>query len=228
MAPRPPTTGGSRRLHAHITSRRNAWQPTAATTLVIETEADTHNYIATTPAPKSASTTRRPQHRSSSRSALRALRVDPAPRSTLRSNRRQSSNNAQNKDLTAPLRSGMPLSSNRPEQNDGVSETFAVSTETGWDQPTGRRGILSWVGVVADLLNVAASGSGGRPETVGEPRDPKWRVVLEDRSSGARLAQSAWRRDWSEVERIQAEWQHRIAGMAPAEVRSTAHRWSGT
>ena len=56
-----------------------------------------------------ASTTRRPQHRSSSRFALRALRVDPAPRPTPLQNRRPPSKNAQTNQLTAPPRSGMAL-----------------------------------------------------------------------------------------------------------------------
>jgi transposase len=59
---------------------------------------------------QSAPTTRRPQHRSSSRSALRALRVDPAPHSTLPNNRRhRPEQRSEREDLTAPLRLGMAL-----------------------------------------------------------------------------------------------------------------------
>jgi hypothetical protein len=42
----PGTPGGSRRLHAHRPSRRNAWQPPGCLARVIESEADTHNHIA--------------------------------------------------------------------------------------------------------------------------------------------------------------------------------------
>jgi hypothetical protein len=44
-----------------------------------EPEADTHNRIAADAGSQQSASTRRPQHRSSSRFALRALRVDPAP-----------------------------------------------------------------------------------------------------------------------------------------------------
>src|SRR3954451_11568845 len=79
-----------------------------------EFEADHHNHTVDDAGEQSlASTTRRPQHRSSSRFALRALRVDPAPRPTLLPNRRPPSKNAHTTvvDGPAPLRNGATVGS---------------------------------------------------------------------------------------------------------------------
>jgi hypothetical protein len=99
---------------------------------------------------------------------------------------------------------------------------FLVVTETGWDPPTRRASHLRWVSVVIDLLS-PSSYSSGQDLSTGEP---KWRVVLQD-VNGQRWAESAWRRDWSEAERLQAEWQARAAGNSAAAVRSMAWQWNG-
>jgi hypothetical protein len=101
-----------------------------------------------------------------------------------------------------------------------------VSVETSWDAPTRRRQRLGWLGGVVQLVFTTL----GDPPQLWETRttsEPKWRLVVQD-GDGTRWAESAWRRDWPEVERLQTEWQQRLGAMPESEARSQLWRWSGT
>jgi hypothetical protein len=101
-----------------------------------------------------------------------------------------------------------------------------VTVETGWDLPTGRNRAWSWLGVVMDFVGAT---DGQSPQSWMFPATgaPKWRVIIMHPVTGVKLARSAWRRDWPEVERLQRAWQQQTASMTADEVVRGAARWDG-
>jgi len=99
---------------------------------------------------------------------------------------------------------------------------LVVTTETGWDPPSRRASRLRWLSVIMNLLS-PASYSASQDLSTGEPR---WRLVLADQD-GQQWAESSWRRDWDDVERLQAEWNRRLQETSPEELAATVWRWRG-
>jgi hypothetical protein len=97
-----------------------------------------------------------------------------------------------------------------------------VITETGWDPRSRRTSRLRWLTVIMNLMS-PNSFSAGQDLSTGEPR---WRLVVQD-NTGTRWAESAWRRDWTDVEHLRADWESRLSGASPADLRFSVFRWNG-
>lgn len=102
----------------------------------------------------------------------------------------------------------------------------SVTVETGWDPPSRRSRRFGWLGALMELLS-ATNGETPQPWVTQATGEPKWRLVVQG-ADGTRWAESAWRRDWPEVERLQADWQQRLVALPEDEARSTLWKWSGT
>src|SRR3954452_10860027 len=122
---------------------------------------------------------------------------------------------------------GSTVGAARDDNGDDVGVTEAapglvVTTETAWDPPSRRTSRLRWLSVIMNLLS-PSSYSASQDLSSGEPR---WRLVLAD-EDGQQWAESSWRRDWDDVERLQAEWNRRLQEASPEELAATVWRWRG-
>lgn len=125
------------------------------------------------------------------------------------------------------LRGSEPAPSDEPDSVPREPPPFSVMCETGWDPPRRRNPVWRWFWTVVDLWSVADEGvipDLGTTPRVGEPR---WRVVLIDRA-GYRVTESEWRRNWGEVESLQAIWRARASTSKVSDVYETAHTWPGS
>ena len=106
-----------------------------------------------------------------------------------------------------------------------VEEPAAVvEVETRWDPPRSPfRWAWSMITRVADA-ELMASNAGPVP-VVPSGYEASWRVVVRVPRTGVKVASSKWRRDWSEVERLQRHWTPQVQGLSEAEVLRRAGEW---
>ena len=104
-----------------------------------------------------------------------------------------------------------------------VTSAAEVIVETAWVQSASARR-KGWLAAIMDLLSLS---EGQGASILGSTGDPKWRLTIVVRETGAQIAHSAWRHDWPEVERLQASWQQDLASLTPDEVVRNARRWDG-
>lgn len=67
----------------------------------------------------------------------------------------------------------------------------------------------------------------GPVPTVPTGWNASWRVVVRIPSTGVKAASSAWRTDWSEVERLREQWEMEVAPLSEREVIKRAGEWHG-
>jgi hypothetical protein len=97
------------------------------------------------------------------------------------------------------------------------AELFSAEVETSWEAPP--RGKSFFAGLM-DLVSALAGDSATPPTEV--YGDPRWRVVLRDRSDQTILGTSPWSTTYDGVERLREEWAARLPKLTPEEIRAGA------
>lgn len=107
-----------------------------------------------------------------------------------------------------------------------VAPAAVVEVETRWTPPESPvRRVLSTLARVGDALTMADNA--GPVPTVPTGWNASWRVVVRIPSTGVKAASSAWRTDWSEVERLREQWEMEVAPLSEREVIKRAGEWHG-
>ena len=101
-----------------------------------------------------------------------------------------------------------------------------VEVETRWTPPESPvRRLLSTIARVGDAL--AMADNAGPVPTVPSGWEASWRVVVRIPTTGVKVATSAWRSHWSEVDALQRRWDAEVAGLSEREVIRRANEWHG-